>query len=196
VFNPAAPLDVLDWLIEDIDLILIMSVNPGFGGQSFIDSALAQDRGRAPAHRRLAARTSGWRWTAASRPTTSAGWPTPAPTPSSPAAPSSASATTRAVMRTTPEGVNSAHVHAVGVRDDDDLRVRRHVQMVADVAQPLGGLVVGVVNVVHHLVLGKRRAGAQQGGAQSHQNPLHQTHGCLLLNMTGSRNYHSTRGRA
>ena len=40
VFNPALPLDVLDWLIEDIDLILIMSVNPGFGGQSFIDSAL------------------------------------------------------------------------------------------------------------------------------------------------------------
>ncbi|OJU92247.1 MAG: ribulose-phosphate 3-epimerase, partial [Burkholderiales bacterium 66-5] len=40
VFNPAMPLDVLDWVIEDIDLILIMSVNPGFGGQSFIDSAL------------------------------------------------------------------------------------------------------------------------------------------------------------
>ena len=40
VFNPAAPLHVLDWLIDDIDLILIMSVNPGFGGQSFIDSAL------------------------------------------------------------------------------------------------------------------------------------------------------------
>jgi ribulose-phosphate 3-epimerase len=39
-FNPAEPLDVLDWLIEDIDLILIMSVNPGFGGQGFIDSAL------------------------------------------------------------------------------------------------------------------------------------------------------------
>jgi ribulose-phosphate 3-epimerase len=39
-FNPAQPLDVLDWLIEDIDLILIMSVNPGFGGQGFIDSAL------------------------------------------------------------------------------------------------------------------------------------------------------------
>jgi ribulose-phosphate 3-epimerase len=39
-FNPGQPLDVLDWLIEDIDLILIMSVNPGFGGQSFIDSAL------------------------------------------------------------------------------------------------------------------------------------------------------------
>jgi len=40
VFNPATPLDVLDWLVDDIDLILIMSVNPGFGGQSFIDSAL------------------------------------------------------------------------------------------------------------------------------------------------------------
>ncbi len=40
VFNPAEPLDLLDWVIDDIDLILIMSVNPGFGGQSFIDSAL------------------------------------------------------------------------------------------------------------------------------------------------------------
>jgi ribulose-phosphate 3-epimerase len=40
VFNPAEPLDVLDWVIEDLDLILIMSVNPGFGGQGFIDSAL------------------------------------------------------------------------------------------------------------------------------------------------------------
>jgi len=40
VFNPAEPLDVLDWVIDDVDLILIMSVNPGFGGQSFIDNAL------------------------------------------------------------------------------------------------------------------------------------------------------------
>ncbi len=40
VFNPAEALDVLDWVLDDIDLVLIMSVNPGFGGQSFIDSAL------------------------------------------------------------------------------------------------------------------------------------------------------------
>jgi ribulose-phosphate 3-epimerase len=40
VFNPAQPLDVLDWVIDDIDLVLVMSVNPGFGGQGFIDSAL------------------------------------------------------------------------------------------------------------------------------------------------------------
>ena len=39
-FNPAAPLDVLDWVLDDIDLVLLMSVNPGFGGQSFIDSTL------------------------------------------------------------------------------------------------------------------------------------------------------------
>ena len=42
VFNPATPLDYLDYVIDKIDLILIMSVNPGFGGQSFIRSALAK----------------------------------------------------------------------------------------------------------------------------------------------------------
>jgi ribulose-phosphate 3-epimerase len=40
VFNPAAPLELLEWVIDKVDLILVMSVNPGFGGQSFIDSAL------------------------------------------------------------------------------------------------------------------------------------------------------------
>ena len=40
VFNPGAPLDALDWVIDKVDLVLIMSVNPGFGGQSFIPSAL------------------------------------------------------------------------------------------------------------------------------------------------------------
>ena len=52
VFNPAETLDVLDWVIDDIDLILIMSVNPGFGGQGFIDSAL---RKVAQARRRIEA---------------------------------------------------------------------------------------------------------------------------------------------
>ena len=40
VLNPATPVDILDYLIEDIDLVLIMSVNPGFGGQKFIYSQL------------------------------------------------------------------------------------------------------------------------------------------------------------
>ncbi len=40
VFNPATPLDVLDNVLGDLDLVLIMSVNPGFGGQSFISGAL------------------------------------------------------------------------------------------------------------------------------------------------------------
>jgi ribulose-phosphate 3-epimerase len=40
VFNPAQPIDVLEWVIDKLDLVLIMSVNPGFGGQSFIPSAL------------------------------------------------------------------------------------------------------------------------------------------------------------
>ena len=40
VFNPATPLDVLEWVIDKIDVVLLMSVNPGFGGQSFIDSTL------------------------------------------------------------------------------------------------------------------------------------------------------------
>jgi len=40
VFNPATPLDVLEHVLGDLDLVLIMSVNPGFGGQSFIPGAL------------------------------------------------------------------------------------------------------------------------------------------------------------
>ena len=42
VLNPATPLEVLWPLLDDIDLVLVMSVNPGFGGQSFIESQLAR----------------------------------------------------------------------------------------------------------------------------------------------------------
>jgi ribulose-phosphate 3-epimerase len=41
-FNPATPLDYLDYTLEKLDLVLIMSVNPGFGGQRFIPSALGK----------------------------------------------------------------------------------------------------------------------------------------------------------
>jgi ribulose-phosphate 3-epimerase len=44
VFNPATPLDALQYVMERIDMILLMSVNPGFGGQSFIPSALTKLR--------------------------------------------------------------------------------------------------------------------------------------------------------
>ena len=44
VFNPASSLDVLDTMLDQIDYVLLMSVNPGFGGQSFIPSALKQLR--------------------------------------------------------------------------------------------------------------------------------------------------------
>ena len=42
VFNPATPLDWLDHVLDKVDLVLVMSVNPGFGGQQFIESALAK----------------------------------------------------------------------------------------------------------------------------------------------------------
>ncbi|WP_309624761.1 ribulose-phosphate 3-epimerase [Methylibium sp.] len=40
VFNPATPLDALEWVLDKVDLVLLMSVNPGFGGQSFIPGTL------------------------------------------------------------------------------------------------------------------------------------------------------------
>ncbi len=40
VFNPGTPLDCLQWVIDKIDMVLLMSVNPGFGGQSFIPATL------------------------------------------------------------------------------------------------------------------------------------------------------------
>ncbi|MGV6817906.1 MAG: ribulose-phosphate 3-epimerase [Thiotrichales bacterium] len=44
VFNPATPLTVLEYVMDKIDMVLLMSVNPGFGGQSFIPSTLAKLR--------------------------------------------------------------------------------------------------------------------------------------------------------
>jgi ribulose-phosphate 3-epimerase len=40
VLNPSTPLQTLEWIIEDVDYVLIMSVNPGFGGQAFITNSL------------------------------------------------------------------------------------------------------------------------------------------------------------
>lgn len=42
VLNPATPLSVLDWTLDRLDLVLVMAVNPGFGGQSFIPEALGK----------------------------------------------------------------------------------------------------------------------------------------------------------
>ena len=44
VFNPATPLDWLEYVIDKVDMVLLMSVNPGFGGQKFIPTALAKLR--------------------------------------------------------------------------------------------------------------------------------------------------------
>jgi len=42
VFNPSTPVETIEWMLDDIDLVLVMSVNPGFGGQSFLASQLAK----------------------------------------------------------------------------------------------------------------------------------------------------------
>ena len=44
VLNPATPLTTLDYILEDLDLVMLMSVNPGFGGQKFIRSAIDKTR--------------------------------------------------------------------------------------------------------------------------------------------------------
>ena len=44
VFNPATPLELMDYVLDKLDLVLLMSVNPGFGGQKFIPATLAKAR--------------------------------------------------------------------------------------------------------------------------------------------------------
>ncbi len=56
VFNPGAPLDWLDWTLDKLDLVLLMSVNPGFGGQAFIPRTLDKLR---EARRRIDAARNG-----------------------------------------------------------------------------------------------------------------------------------------
>ena len=41
-FNPSTPPETIEWMLEDVDLVLVMSINPGFGGQSFMPSQLAK----------------------------------------------------------------------------------------------------------------------------------------------------------
>jgi ribulose-phosphate 3-epimerase len=41
-FNPSTPPEVIEWMLDDVDLVLVMSVNPGFGGQAFMPSQLAK----------------------------------------------------------------------------------------------------------------------------------------------------------
>ena len=68
MFNPATPLDYLDYTLDKLDLVLIMSVNPGFGGQQFIPAALrklAEVRERIDAQAASGGDRCGWRSMAA-----------------------------------------------------------------------------------------------------------------------------------
>ena len=44
VFNPSTPPETIEWMMDDIDLVLVMTINPGFGGQAFMPSQLAKIR--------------------------------------------------------------------------------------------------------------------------------------------------------
>ena len=67
VLNPGTPIDAIDNLIDLVDLVLIMSVNPGFGGQSFIESQLAKIEAARQRIDADPAATSRWKSMAASR---------------------------------------------------------------------------------------------------------------------------------
>ena len=87
VFNPATPLSWLDYTLDQLDIVLLMSVNPGFGGQSFIPGTLAKlrdARQRIDAEKARSGVTSGWRSMVASRSTTLPRSPLQGPIPSWP----------------------------------------------------------------------------------------------------------------
>ena len=88
--NPATPLAVAEEVVDDLDLVLVMSVNPGYGGQSYLPAATDKIRRVPGAARPAPAPAPRSRWTAASRRTPSPRRGAPAPTPSSPAPPCSA----------------------------------------------------------------------------------------------------------
>ena len=133
VFNPATPLAVLSEVIELVDLVLIMSVNPGFGGQAFIPGrAREQAQQTREASSTASPRaTYGWRSTAASRPTTSQLRPRLGPTPSSPARQSSAAVITPPPLRRceTPSHRPDSTRHNL-----PQLRSDRHAHAISDTA--------------------------------------------------------------
>ena len=94
VFNPATPLHYIDHVMDKLDMILLMSVNPGFGGQKFIPGTLDKLR---EARKRIdtSGRNIRLEIDGGVKPTTSARSPKPAPTPLSLAPPSSTLTTTK-----------------------------------------------------------------------------------------------------
>ena len=89
VLNPGTPIDAIDNLLDLVDLVLIMTVNPGFGGQSFIYSQLKKIEAARNTHRKIRPRISHWKSMAASRRKRRSKQSAPAPTCSSPAHPCS-----------------------------------------------------------------------------------------------------------
>ena len=112
VFNPATPLDWLEHVLDKVDLVLLMSVNPGFGGQQFIESTLPKIAAVREPHRRARATDSarGRRRREGRR--TSARSPRPVPTRSSRAPRFSARRTTRATIAAMRREVATARIGA------------------------------------------------------------------------------------
>ena len=71
MLNPGTPVETIAWLLELADIVLVMSVNPGFGGQRFLASQLPKIAALRRMIDEVARRDDGrsrWRWTAALRP--------------------------------------------------------------------------------------------------------------------------------